>query len=52
MGPMGELMLAIEEQREPDNSVTDNLRTLQMVFAAYRSMEEDRPVKLLEITEG
>lgn len=49
MGTMGELMRAIEEDREPENSLEDNLKTLQMVFAAYRSMEDNRPVLLEEI---
>jgi predicted dehydrogenase len=48
MGSMGELMRAIEENREPDNSVADNLITMQMVFASYRSMSENRPVFLSE----
>jgi predicted dehydrogenase len=49
MGTMGELMRAIEENREPENSVQDNLLTIRMLFAAYRSMEENRPVWLEEI---
>ncbi len=49
MGTMGELMLAIEEDREPENSVADNLITMQTVFAAYRSMESGRVVTLDEI---
>ncbi len=49
MGTMGELMAAIEEEREPENSVRDNLLTLQMVFASYLSMTENRPVWLDEI---
>jgi predicted dehydrogenase len=49
MGTMGELMRAIEENREPENSVLDNLVTFQMLAAAYRSMEENRPVRLDEI---
>lgn len=49
MGTMGELMRAIEEDREPENSVADNLKTLQMVFGAYLSMKENRPVMLAEI---
>ncbi|MDF2670364.1 MAG: oxidoreductase [Paenibacillus sp.] len=52
MGTMGELMCAIEEDREPENSIEDNLKTLQMVFAAYRSMAENRPVYLSEIKNG
>jgi predicted dehydrogenase len=51
MGTMGELMCAIEENREPENSVEDNLYTMQTVYAAYRSMEENRPVTLKEIAE-
>ncbi|MFD2612420.1 Gfo/Idh/MocA family protein [Paenibacillus gansuensis] len=50
-GTMGELMRAIEEDREPENSVEDNLKTLQMVFGAYRSMDENRPVTLAEIEQ-
>jgi predicted dehydrogenase len=49
IGTMGELLRAIEENREPENSVQDNLYTMQTVFAAYRSMEENRPVTLQEI---
>jgi predicted dehydrogenase len=49
MGSMGELMKAIEEEREPDNSVSDNLTTLQMVFAAIRSSRERRAVRLDEV---
>jgi predicted dehydrogenase len=48
MGTMGELLLAIEEGREPENSVQDNLDTIKMVFASYLSMEENRPVYLEE----
>jgi predicted dehydrogenase len=48
MGTMGELLLAIEEDREPENSVADNLDTIRMVFASYQSMEENRPVWLNE----
>ncbi|WP_199613669.1 Gfo/Idh/MocA family protein [Paenibacillus alkalitolerans] len=48
MGTMGELLRAIEESREPENSVRDNLLTMQMVFACYRSMEQNRPVRLDE----
>jgi len=50
MGTMGELMRAIEENREPENSARDNLQTIQLVFAVYRSMAEHRPVRLTEIT--
>jgi predicted dehydrogenase len=49
MGSMGELMRAIEAEREPSNSVEDNLATLRMVFAAMRSATEGRAVRLDEI---
>ncbi|MGN7453436.1 Gfo/Idh/MocA family protein [Paenibacillus pasadenensis] len=49
LGTMGELLRAVEEDREPETSVRDNLETMQLVFAAYRSMSEDRPVALREI---
>lgn len=42
-GCMGELLCAIEENREPDNSAADNLNTLAIVFAAMRSADEGRP---------
>ncbi|MEK8127563.1 Gfo/Idh/MocA family oxidoreductase [Paenibacillus filicis] len=51
LGTMGELLRAIEEDREPENSVQDNLLTMQIVFAAYRSMAENRPVRLEEIAQ-
>lgn len=49
IGTMGELMSAIEEDRTPENSAEDNLITLKMVYAAYKSMEENRPVWIDEI---
>jgi predicted dehydrogenase len=38
-GSMGELMTALAAGREPYNSAENNLRTLQMVFAACRSAD-------------
>jgi predicted dehydrogenase len=52
MGTMGELQCALEEGRDPSNSVDDNLKTLQMVFAAMRATEEGRAVGLEEVEEG
>lgn len=49
IGPMGELMRAIEEDRAPETSGVDNLKTLQLVQAAYRSMAEHRSVAPDEI---
>jgi predicted dehydrogenase len=45
-GCMGELLCAIEENREPQNSATDNLKTLAIVFAAMESANKGRPVSL------
>ncbi len=43
-GTMGELLCAIEEGREPDNSARDNLRSLELCFAAVASAERRKPV--------
>jgi predicted dehydrogenase len=48
-GPMASLMEAIQTGGEPITSGRDNLKTLQTVFAAYRSAAENRPVTLAEI---
>lgn len=46
-GAMGELMCAIEEDREPENSAADNLRSLALVFAAMESADKNGvPVRL------
>jgi predicted dehydrogenase len=49
VGPMASLMCAIEDDSEPETSGRDNLETLQIVFAEYRSMEEKRAVRPQEI---
>ena len=48
-GTMGELLCAIEQDREPSISGRDNLRTLQLVEAGYRSAAERRTVRLDEV---
>ena len=50
VGPMASLMRSIENDSEPETSGRDNLRTLQVVFAEYRSMAEKRAVRPEEIT--
>jgi predicted dehydrogenase len=45
-GPMAELQVAIEENREPLTSGRDNLGTLALVQAAYRSASEGRRIEL------
>ena len=50
-GALGELISAIDEEREPFNSARHNLLTLAMTFAACRSAEQGgSPVSLDEIT--
>jgi predicted dehydrogenase len=45
-GPMAELMDAITEAREPSNSGRENLQTMALVEACYRSVSEHRPISL------
>jgi predicted dehydrogenase len=48
-GPMASLMEAIQTGGEPVTSARDNLGTLRVVDAAYRSMNDRRSVSPLEI---
>jgi predicted dehydrogenase len=48
-GPMASLMEAIQTGGEPVTAARDNLGTLRVVNAAYRSMNERRSVSPLEI---
>lgn len=41
-GTMAELLCAIEEQREPENNARDNLRSLEICFAAIESVNRHR----------
>ena len=43
-GTMGELLSAIEDDRTPENSAEDNLRSLALCFAAVASAETGRAV--------
>jgi len=43
-GTMGELLCAIEENREPLNSARNNLRSLEICFAAVASADSGMPV--------
>jgi predicted dehydrogenase len=49
-GPMASLMEAIQTDGEPITSARDNLGTLRVVEASYRSMQEARSVNPVEIT--
>jgi predicted dehydrogenase len=48
-GPMAELMTAIYHGTEPATSGEENLRTMALVDAAYRSVQEHRAVSIDEI---
>jgi predicted dehydrogenase len=50
LGPMADLMDAIATDRRPVTAGRDNLRTIAVAMAAYRSAEERRAVLLDEIT--
>lgn len=52
VGPMAQLLCALEEGREPELSGTDNLKTMALVDACYRSVAEHRAVAVSEITRG
>jgi len=44
-GAMAELLCAIEENREPEHSARNNLRTLELCFAALASADWGQPVR-------
>jgi predicted dehydrogenase len=48
-GAMGELLSAIEDDREPENGARGNLRSLALCFAAIASAREGREVSLDEV---
>jgi predicted dehydrogenase len=48
-GPMAELLCALEEGRSPELSGEDNLHTMALVDACYRSVRERRAVSPAEI---
>ena len=41
---MGELLRAVEEKREPMNSARNNLKSLELCFAAIASAAAHQPV--------
>jgi predicted dehydrogenase len=45
-GTMGELLCAIEQGREPENSAAGNLRSLALTFAAIQSAHAGIPVDI------
>jgi predicted dehydrogenase len=48
IGPMADLLCAMEEGREPETSGRENLGTMALVDACYRSVHEHRAVALSE----
>jgi len=46
---MADLLLALEERRNPPINGRDNLKTMALVDACYRSAREHRAVALAEI---
>jgi predicted dehydrogenase len=50
-GTMGQLFDALNEKAEPAIGARDNLRTMALVDACYRSLDLHRPVRIAEILE-
>ena len=48
-GTMAQLLCALEDKTEPEISGADNLKTMALVEACYRSAKEHRAVDLAEI---
>jgi predicted dehydrogenase len=48
---MAQLLCALEDKAEPEISGRENLGTMALVDAAYRSSLEHRSVPLAEITD-
>jgi hypothetical protein len=49
---MGELLDSLTEGRVPKIGGRENLGTMALVDACYRSLDEHRPVRIQEIIEG
>ncbi|MEX1238964.1 MAG: Gfo/Idh/MocA family oxidoreductase [Cyclobacteriaceae bacterium] len=49
-GTMAQLLIALEENCEPEISGSDNLRTMALVEACYRSAREHRAIAMDEIS--
>ncbi|MBT5707341.1 MAG: Gfo/Idh/MocA family oxidoreductase, partial [Verrucomicrobia bacterium] len=49
IGTMAQLLCAVESGEEPEIGGQDNLKTMALVDAAYRSVEEQRVVTLKEV---
>ncbi len=51
-GTMGELLKSLEEGRTPAISGRENLGTMALVDACYRSLDEHRPIRIGDIMSG
>ena len=51
-GTMGELLCAIEEDREPSHSAAENLRSLELCFAALASADSAESVKVGSVRQA
>jgi predicted dehydrogenase len=51
-GTMGQLLDSVARGTEPEISGRDNLKTMALIEACYRSLEERRLVRVAEILEG
>lgn len=51
IGPMADLLVAMEEKLPPSLDGKDNLRTMALVDACYRSAHEKRAVSLAELLD-
>ncbi len=49
-GTMGELLAAIEDNRQPLNNARDNLNSLALCFAAVRSADAGKPITPGDVT--
>jgi len=49
IGVMEQLQYAVKSGTEPKLNVADNVKTMALVEAGYRSMDEGRAIKLSEI---
>lgn len=51
-GTMAQLLRAVEEDREPEISGRDNLRTIAAVEACYQSIREGRTIQFMDFLRG
>ena len=49
VGPMADLLCALQESRQPEINGEDNLKTMALVDACYQSAEQHRAVEIAEI---